>query len=119
MAQCRYCQSETELYDRNIPICKKCSDERESKRPSLETAEQVRRRLIQDNLDAIARTNEALRLFNGVMDQFPSGLPHPDGTQRIQNASRKLIAARKERERAHKRLNDFIEHGVVPEDLKR
>jgi hypothetical protein len=53
------------------------------------------------------------------MGQFPSGLPYPDGAQRIKNASTNLTLARREMMRAHTRLNDFIERRVVPEDLKK
>jgi hypothetical protein len=53
------------------------------------------------------------------MDQFPSGLPYPDGVQRIKNASNKLNLARKAMATAHNRLNDYLSRGIVPEDLKR
>jgi len=39
-------------------------------------------------------------------------MPHPDGVQRIHNASGKLKAARDEMMRAHRRLNAFIERGT-------
>ena len=32
MAKCTYCGSETELYSSNIPVCVKCSKERDGKR---------------------------------------------------------------------------------------
>ena len=32
MAKCSYCGSETELYSGGVPICVKCSNERDSKR---------------------------------------------------------------------------------------
>jgi hypothetical protein len=51
--------------------------------------------------------------------QFPGGLPEPNGAQQIQNASNALTIARKEMATAHNRLNDFLNRGVVPEDLKR
>jgi len=57
--------------------------------------------------------------FNAVTSDVPGFIPHPDGVQRIHNVSRKLSIARDEMMRAHKRLNAFIEHGIVPEDLKR
>jgi hypothetical protein len=53
-----------------------------------------------------------------VSSDIPSGLPQPDGVQRIHNASRKLTAARDEMMKAHKRMRDYMEHGIVPEDLK-
>jgi hypothetical protein len=50
---------------------------------------------------------------------IPSFIPPPDGTQRIHNASHKLTEARNTMMKAHRRLNDFLERGTVPEDLKR
>ncbi len=50
------------------------------------------------------------------MSSVPSGLPHPDGAQRIHNVSRELTIARQEMMLAHRRFNDFIEHGIAPED---
>src|SRR5258708_40126240 len=47
------------------------------------------------------------------------GLPHPDGTPRIRNASSRLSTARKNMMTAHNRLDCFLETGSVPEDLKR
>jgi hypothetical protein len=52
------------------------------------------------------------------MGQFPTGLAHQDGLRRIQNASNELTTARKEVMTAHKRLNDFVERGIVAENLK-
>lgn len=52
------------------------------------------------------------------MAEIPSGLPQPDGSLRIQNASRALHSARGEVMKAHSRLNDFLTHKIVPEDLK-
>jgi hypothetical protein len=42
---------------------------------------------------------------------FPNP-PCPDHLQRVKNASESLFAA-------HSRLNDYLERGIVPEDLKR
>jgi hypothetical protein len=119
MAQCAYCKAETETYEGgDVPICLECSDARQAKiKPPA--SEQVGRLLIQESVEATSRANAALRAFNDVLNLFPSGLPNPDGTQRVQNASRKLIAARKEMGRAHSRLNDFLSRGIMPEDLKR
>ena len=118
MAQCGYCKTETEMYEGgDIPICPECWDARKSERKAA--AEQVRRLLIQESVEATARANVALRAFNEVLNKFPSGLPHPDGTHCIQDASRKLIAARKAMGRSNTRLNDYLSHGIVPQDLKR
>jgi hypothetical protein len=68
-------------------------------------------------IEATARFH-ASEAFNAIMSDVPSALPHPDGTQRIHNVSRKLSAARKEMMKAHARLNDFLSQGIIPEDLK-
>jgi len=63
------------------------------------------------------RMNLASQKFNEVVRDIPSGLPHPDGMQRIQNAGRELADAREKLAAAIARLNDFVSHEVVPEDL--
>jgi len=63
------------------------------------------------------RADAATAAFIEITSDIPSGLPHPDGIQRIHNASREMDAARKAMMAAHSRLNDFIESGTVPPDL--
>ena len=118
MAACSRCGVETELYNGRVPICVKCADLWEAKRKPP-TSEQIRRTLVDQIAEATARVSEANRKFSQTMDTFPSGLPHPDGVQRIQNASHELAVARKEMMTAHKRLTEYLERGIVPEDLKR
>jgi hypothetical protein len=116
----RLLQAETEIYiGGDVPICVECSDAQQAagrKPPGVE--HQLRAALLQDILDATARNSEATREFEAVMGHFPSGLPHPDGAQRIKNASNHLSIARKEVMKAHKRLDDFLNRGVVPDALK-
>jgi hypothetical protein len=64
---------------------------------------------------AVQATEEFLK----VTTEIPSGLPHLDGTQRIHNASHDMSQARERMSLAHKRLNDYLTSGFVPEDLKR
>jgi hypothetical protein len=68
---------------------------------------------------ATAQVSAANQTFSDIISKFPTGLPHPDGVQRIKKASMELDVARKEMMKAHTRLNDFIERGIVPDDLKR
>jgi hypothetical protein len=75
--------------------------------------------LIRDLHEATLRADAATAAFIEITSDIPSGLPHPDGIQRIHNASREMDAARKEMMAAHSRLNAFLERGIVPEDLKR
>ena|SRR5258708_5496223 len=119
MIQCAYCKAETNLYFSGVPICIECSEAREVKRKPPAIEQDIRTVLLQALIKSTLHNSEATREFNEVMGQFPSGLPHPDGAQRIKNASSNLSTARKEMMKAHARLSDFIEHGAVPIDLKR
>jgi len=126
MERCAVCKAEeTMLYESGVPICLKCADARAkqqsapTQRKPPATEQEIRRVLLQDILELTARTNEATKEFEAVMGQIPSGLPSPDGTQRINNASSKLTIARKELMKAHTRLNEYLENGNVPGELKR
>src|SRR5258708_4775687 len=112
MAQCAYCGTETELYDGPSPVCLACVKLSPTKR-------ETRAKLVHSLHEATMRTEAATEAFTAVTGDIPSGLPQPDGVQRIHNASRNLSVARDEMMKAHKRLNDFLQHGTVPDDLKR
>lgn len=79
--------------------------------------EDVRRKLQEDLKDATERAAAASAAFLVVTSQVPSGLPHPDGTQRIRNISHELAFARTALMRAHSRLDEFLVNGIPPEDL--
>ncbi len=66
---------------------------------------------------ATSRVSDANHKFSETIGS--SHLPHPDGVQRTKNASNELNLARKEMMAAQKRLSDFLERGIVPEELKR
>jgi hypothetical protein len=118
MAECVYCQAVTFLYDGGVPVCIKCADAHEAKRKPPGIERDVHTILIQDVTEATARAHAASEAFRSIMADVPSGLPHPDGTQRIHDASRELSEARKELMRAHVRLQGFLSQGTIPEDLK-
>jgi predicted naringenin-chalcone synthase len=119
MAECTLCKAETQLYENGVPICLECCEARTIKRKPSATAHEIRTALFQDLLGATVRNGDARREFDKTMGQFPSGLPHPDGVQRIKNASNALSLAREEMATAHNRLNDYLSRGIVPDDLKR
>ena len=81
------------------------------------TPEKVRDRLQQELKDATEQAASASAAFLAVTSQVPSGLPHPDGTQRIRNISHELAFARTALMRAHSRLDEFLVSGIAPEDL--
>jgi hypothetical protein len=121
MPACAYCGAETQLYESGVPICLKCSDERDSKAKKNPPASgrSIRSVLVEDIAKATARVNQASQTFMEVMGQIPSGFPHSDGAQHIHNVSRELSVARQDLMRAHARLDDFLKTGRLPEDLKR
>ena len=119
MARCAYCKAETFLFDNDLPICLECADKREVKHKRLEMERQVNIILKHDVTEATERAHAASDAFEAIVADVPSGLPHPDGTQRIHNASRTLSVARQEMMRAHERLHDFLTSGIIPEDLKK
>jgi len=108
MAQCAYCRTDTLLHINDVPICLQCTDLSPDKRA-------IRARLFHDLHEAVKLADLANENFivaaNGIA-------PHPDGTQQIHSASRQLTAARDEMMKAHNRLNDFLDKGIVPDDLK-
>jgi hypothetical protein len=74
--------------------------------------------LLQDELKkATERAASASAAFLDVTSQVPSGLPHPDGTQRIRNIAHELAFARTELMRAHSRMDTFLVSGIAPDDL--
>jgi len=77
----------------------------------------VQATLVQQLAEASHRVSSASMELDTTMNNHGE-LPNPAGTTHIRNASNVLRAAREEVIRAHGRLADFLEHGVVPEDLR-
>jgi len=67
--------------------------------------------LRQDLKSAHERRQRAYDLFREVMTDIPSGLPHPDGTDRIRQASRQFEHAQKDLIEALTRLDRFLTTG--------
>jgi hypothetical protein len=122
MASCAHCKTEeTQLYENGVPICLKCAAirDRQVSRSSPTAGGDIRIALVEDLLKTTAQFDVASREFSTALRDIPGWPPQPDGTQHIKNISHKLTAARKDMMRAHNRLNDYVERGIVPEDLKR
>jgi hypothetical protein len=119
MARCIFCKSENELHDGGVPVCIKCSEAGDSKRKPPTSEHRVLNILQQDLQAATERSKAATAAFDEITSEIPGALPHPNGTQRLHNVSRQATIARMEMLRAHHRLSDFLNAGVVPEDLKR
>jgi hypothetical protein len=76
-------------------------------------------RLQWDLAAATERADAAKAVFKGLTCAIPNDLPHPDGTQRMQTASHELKVARRALMAATLRLSDYLNHGTIPDDLKR
>jgi hypothetical protein len=118
MAQCVFCKTETELYENGTPICVVCADAKAVNGRPSSAESQIRLNLLEEVRRATDRVNAASESFSMIIKDIPSDVPHPDGALRIAHASRELSTAREEMMRAHRRLNDFLSRGVIPEDLK-
>jgi hypothetical protein len=75
--------------------------------------------LIRNVVNATAFEHRASEEFNAAMNQFPGGLPFPEGAEEIKLTSAHLSSARKMLEIARNRLDNFINERRVPEDLRR
>ena len=82
-------------------------------------AERIEKLLCDDFEIAVKEKNSALEEFNSVIEDTPSGLPHPDGVQRIKYCSKRYSEARQNMIRALERLNNFRNKGIVPDDLSK
>ena len=116
MKLCVFCEAEAELAIDGVPVCEACSGKPETDFGRLRTDRQIRAALHREILASTARAHAASEVLIAIMRDIPSGLPHPDGSQRIQNAAHALAAARKEVMNAHARLNEFLAHGGVAGD---
>jgi hypothetical protein len=79
--------------------------------------DRISRILQQQFVEARKRRKLASDAFEEA-NAMPSGLPHPDGTQRMLNAFREYSLALSAVTLAIKRRTDFLAHGIVPDDLK-
>jgi hypothetical protein len=119
MALCSYCKAETQLFEDDLAICISCSRERDANCKPTASDGQIRSVLHRNLMTATARARGASEAFTAIVQAVPSATPPPDGTQRIQSASRYASIARLELMRAHNQLNDYLSRGIVPNDLKR
>jgi|SRR5579872_1856509 len=115
MAQCIYCNSKIDSYDIGLPICLDCAHRAEAQNPPEQR--NIRALLQQALVTATAQAHAATDAFQAIVDDIPSALPYPDGTQRIHNVYRELSIARRRMMEAHARLRDYLASGKIPEDL--
>ena len=117
MVQCISCKTKIESFDKGLPICLDCANRAEVKDPPEE--QNIRAILQRELIAATARAHSATDAFHAIVDDIPSALPQPDGTQRIHNVYRELSIARRRMMEAHSRLSDYLVSGTIPEDVGR
>jgi hypothetical protein len=81
--------------------------------------ERVRQALHQDVRMAHERRESAAARFHEIINQIPSGIPSPDGVDRIRQASHHWSYAQREVVDAQKRLENFLMYGTIPTELER
>jgi hypothetical protein len=86
----------------------------ERKPPTSES--QIRNTLHEELWAATERAREAAEAFTAITGESPSGIPHPDDVHRIRDASRDVSLTRAELMRVHKRVQDYLLRGIVPDD---
>ena len=119
MERCAHCKGENAaLYESGLLICLKCVALQEAKAKKDHSAS-VHEVLVRDLTEATLSAESAATEFSAVTSDIPSFIPPPDGAQRIRNVSHQLADARNAMMKAQHRLNEFLENGIVPEDLKR
>ena len=68
-------------------------------------------------LERTRRDYEAAReKFHTLSSGIPSGLPHPDGSHRIQQAAREYRSTLNAYAESVRRFNDYILKQVIPKD---
>src|SRR4051812_3523341 len=114
MAQCTYCKAEVEPRAAETPLCHKCTQARQVSHKASTCRAGVRTILLREVEIAAQKARSASRALMRITADIPSKIPHPDGTQRIRNASRALSIAREKLTAADSRLNDFLIHDIIP-----
>jgi hypothetical protein len=67
--------------------------------------------------DARERRNLASTALDAILKSAPSGIPHPDGAERVRQASQKWAQAQNAFTEALWDLQQFTLRGVVPQNL--
>jgi hypothetical protein len=101
MARCIYCGNETSPSFGDHQTCHECE-------PAFSERGAATAKLVHDLHEATKRAQAAGDAFLAICSDIPSGIPHPDGTQRIRNARREMTHARDEMTKAHNRLSDLL-----------
>jgi len=113
VAKCILCKAETNLYVGGHPICRECADARDKRRGSTASQSLDNESFLRKDLArAQAVYEQTQREFRAIISDVPSGIPQPDGSLRIENASRKNAAALDDYVRALREFSAFLSSGT-------
>jgi hypothetical protein len=104
------------VYEISLPSCLQCVKLR-ARLTQAQTAS-VRAVLIRELAQATIVVAWTSMELNAITNNFPRGTPLPAGNRGRQNASNAVSMARTGMKTAQNRLDDYLAHGIVPEDLK-
>jgi hypothetical protein len=107
---------ESKLYESDVLLCLHCVEHRGE---NPKTITPVGAALTRGLAEATIRVTSASMEFNAVSSYVPNSVPTPENTQRIKDAAHVLVLAREDLTEAQNRLDDYLNYGVVPIDLKR
>ena len=79
---------------------------------------EIEKIIVDDLARATALFQKESTRFREVMADLPSGLPHPDGSLRVQQTSAAYRKAAADLEFALKRHHAFFVRRIVPDDLQ-
>jgi hypothetical protein len=107
---------ELKLYESDVLLCLQCVKHRGE---NPKTITPIGAALTRGLAEATIRVTSASMEFDAVSSYIPNSFPTPEKTQRIKDAAHFLVSAREELTEAQNRLDDYLNHGVIPIDLKR
>jgi uncharacterized protein YPO0396 len=74
---------------------------------------------LRDQLRAAQRQRDlASDRFDTILHQVPRGLPNPDSTELVRQASREYRRMQQELVNALERLNEYLVHGKIPAEIE-
>jgi hypothetical protein len=79
--------------------------------------ERILRTLRAELAAAQHRRDEAAECFDEMIREVPTGIPHPDGPERIRQIAHEYGRTQAEATAAFGRLNDYLIHGKIPPHL--
>jgi hypothetical protein len=79
-------------------------------------SDSIRTRLEREEREALEQFRAAHNRLNEILKDVPSGIPHPDGSVRIQHAGAAVRFHSRKVADATRRLLDYLTKGIIPDE---